>query len=105
MRDLTVLNKEIVMEGFDRLSMDPLLRRDRLESWLHSDEKNPYQKRHVVVHTSSLPGNMGIFVYDKTAWGRTRGIIMSHSTLGRAVNPYQALSICHVCGPTGTSAQ
>ena len=42
-RDLPVLNKEIVMEGFDRLSLDPLLRRDRLERWLHSDEKNPYQ--------------------------------------------------------------
>ncbi|MDG2333477.1 MAG: hypothetical protein P8Q97_04560, partial [Myxococcota bacterium] len=59
MRDLTILNKEIVMEGFDRLSMDPLMRRDRLESWLHSDEKNPYQKRHVVVHTSSSPDKKG----------------------------------------------
>ncbi len=87
--DLPILNKEIVMESFDQLSLDPLLRRDRLEQWLHSEAKNPYQKRYMVVHTSGSSGNMGIFVYDKEAWGRTRGIIMAHSTLGRAINPFR----------------
>ena len=87
--DLPILNKEIVMEGFDRLSNDPLLKRDRLEAWLHGDTRNPYEKRYMVVHTSGSSGTMGIFVYDKSAWARTRGIVMAHATLGRAVNPFR----------------
>ena len=87
--DLPILNKEIVMEGFDRLSDDPLLERGRLEAWLHGETRNPYEKRYMVVHTSGSSGNMGIFVYDKEAWGRTRGIVMAHATLGRGVNPFK----------------
>lgn len=88
-RDLPILDKETLMDGFDRISTDPVLRRNRLEDWLHSESRNPYEGRYMVVHTSGSSGNMGIFVYDKEAWGRTRGIIMAHSNLGRAVNPFR----------------
>lgn len=56
-RDLPIVNKEILMASFDRLSNDPLLRRDKLEQWIHSGANNPYAKRFMVVHTSGSSGN------------------------------------------------
>ena len=79
-RDLPILDKETLMDGFDRISTDPVLRRNRLEAWLHSESRNPYEGRYMVVHTSGSSGNMGIFVYDKEAWGRTRGICLLYTS-------------------------
>ena len=36
-RDLPIINKEILMDNFDRISKDPVLRRSPIEAWIHSD--------------------------------------------------------------------
>ena len=87
-RDLPLLNKEILMEGFDRISLDPALRREPLERWLQSDAPNPYRGRYVVVHTSGSSGNIGMFIYDKHAWTRARGLVMANSALRPRLNPF-----------------
>jgi phenylacetate-coenzyme A ligase PaaK-like adenylate-forming protein len=85
--DLPIVTKEILMEGFDRISRDPVLRRDRLERWLHSDAQNPYEDRYVVINTSGSSGSTGIFVYDEAAWTRIGGMIAIRTKSRARINP------------------
>jgi phenylacetate-coenzyme A ligase PaaK-like adenylate-forming protein len=85
--DLPMVTKEALMEGFDRISRDPALRRDKLESWLHSDAPNPYQDRYVVVNTSGSSGSLGIFVYDEAAWTRIGAVIAVRTAAPQRLNP------------------
>lgn len=98
-RDLPIVNKEVLMEGFDGISKDPLLRRDKLERWLHSDTRNPYQNRYVVLHTSGSSGNTGIFVYDKSGWARMHGMINVRMAVRTRLNPFNRYRIAF-CGAT-----
>lgn len=86
--DLPIINKEVLMEHFDRISEDPLLRRDKIEAWVHSDAPlKRYSKKYVVVHTSGTGGTMGIFVYDRIGWTRFRGVYAVRSKMKFRNNP------------------
>lgn len=72
--DLPLVRKEILMEHFDRLSLDPVIKRDKIENWIHSDTPlGRHTKDYVVMHTSGTAGTMGIFVHDRRSWTRFRG--------------------------------
>ena len=90
-RDLPIVSKEVLMEGFDRISNDEALRRDALEAWIHSDTKGIYRNRYVVLHTSGSSGNLGIFVYDKEAWTRIRGVTTRGAKL--RINPFNRIRL------------
>ena len=77
------------MEHFDAISRDPLLRREKLERWIESDDPPPYAGRYVVIHTSGSSGNTGIFVHDRTAWTRTRGTVMARAGFDAKPNPFR----------------
>ena len=88
--DLPVINKEILMENFDRVSEDPRLRRDKIEAWIHSDAPpGAYAKYYVVVHTSGTGGAIGIFVYDQTGWTRFRAVAAVRSNMKVRYNPFR----------------
>lgn len=87
-RDLPIINKEMLMEGFDRVSEDPAIRRDKIEAWIHSDAPlGPYAKKYVVMHTSGTGGTMGLFVHDKTSWTRFRGTAAVRGGMKFRLNP------------------
>lgn len=76
------------MEHFDQISQDPLLKRGRIEAWLHSDAPlGRYMKDYVVVHTSGTVGTMGIFVHDRASWTRFRGTCAVRSPMNLRLNP------------------
>ncbi len=88
LRDIPIVSKELLMENFDRISRDPALRRDRLEAWIHSgSDELVYDKRFVVIHTSGTSGTFGLFVYDKKAWTRMRGVTTRSGHI--RVNPFR----------------
>jgi phenylacetate-coenzyme A ligase PaaK-like adenylate-forming protein len=68
--DLPFLTKQILMDHFDVAVTDPRLHRTELDEWIDKD-RDPRQRFHedfIVIHSSGSSGNMGIFVYDRTAW-------------------------------------
>ena len=91
-RDLPIISKADLMENFDRVSNDPALRRDRLEAWIASDDPSLlYDKRFVVIHTSGSSGSVGLFVYDKPAWTRMRGVASRARTI--RLNPLKRIRL------------
>ena len=98
-RDLPMTDKTLLMENFDRISTDPVLRRGLLEPWLTTGRETLYEGRYVVVHTSGSSGSLGIFVFDKAAWTRIRGVIMARAAIAMADNPLRRTRIA-LCAAT-----
>ena len=90
-QDLPIITKEILMENFDRISKDKDLRRDAIEAWIHSGKPGIYRKRFVILHTSGSSGTLGIFAYDKAAWGRMRGVTTRSGTV--RINPFNRVRL------------
>ncbi len=90
-RDLPIIDKDILMENFDRVSNDPDLRRAPIEAWIHSGTEQIYRKRFLVLHTSGTSGTLGIFVYDKEAWSRMRGVTTRVGTV--RINPFNRVRL------------
>ena len=69
-RDLPFLSKQTLMDNFDTAITDQRLRKKELEQWIQ-DNRDPRQSFHkdfIVIHSSGSSSNIGIFVYDQTAW-------------------------------------
>jgi amino acid adenylation domain-containing protein len=82
--DLPFLTKELLMEHFDSAVTVPRLRRRDLDQWIQ-ENRDPYQRFHedfIVIHSFGSSGNMGIFVYDRTAWQ-----VMNSTMAGRLPIP------------------
>ncbi|MGI9239759.1 MAG: phenylacetate--CoA ligase family protein [Verrucomicrobiales bacterium] len=90
-RDLPILNKEILMDNFDQISNDPLLRREKIEGWIHSGTPGIYEDRYVILHTSGSSGTLGIFAYDKQAWCRARGVTSRAGST--RINPFNRVRL------------
>ena len=89
-RDVPMVSKELLMEHFDRISRDPLLSREKLERWIHSDAPmGRYANKYIVVHTSGTGGTMGIFVHDRIGWSRFRGTTAVRGRMNIRYNPFR----------------
>ncbi|MFT5407384.1 MAG: phenylacetate-CoA ligase [Verrucomicrobiales bacterium] len=92
-QDLPIITKEILMENFDRISKNPALRRDPIEAWIHAGSSPIYAKQFLILHTSGTSGTLGIFAYDKHAWGRMRGVT---TRAGSArINPFNRVRLAY----------
>jgi len=98
-RDLPMTDKTSLMEHFDQVSEDPLLQRARIEPWLTTKREILYAGRYVIVHTSGSSGSMGIFVFDKAAWSRIRGLVMERAASGLAGHPFRRSRVA-LCAAT-----
>jgi amino acid adenylation domain-containing protein len=79
-RDLPFISKEILMENFDIVVTDRQLQWKELEQWIR-ENRDPRQHFHedfVILHGSGSSGNMGVFVYDQTAWRVMNSTMASH---------------------------
>jgi phenylacetate-coenzyme A ligase PaaK-like adenylate-forming protein len=104
-RDLPIVDKETLMENFDRISTNTILRRCEIEAWIHSDtSRGLYQDRYVVVHTSGSSGSLGIFVYDKSAWTRIRGIALARGMGIPRFNPLNRFRVAYYAATHGRFA-
>ena len=68
--DLPFLSKKVLMENFDTAVTQAQLRRQEIEQWLEEnrDPQQNYRQDFIIVHSSGSTGQIGIFVYDRTAW-------------------------------------
>ena len=69
LEDLPVINKEIMMENFDRLVTDPRLKIAELYAYIEQlTHDDYYLGEYRVLTTAGSSGLKGIFVFDRTAW-------------------------------------
>lgn len=68
--DLPIIDKNIMMENYDDLVTDPLLKQADLERFIKEspDPSSKYKKKYSVVHTSGSSGTIGLFVYGPRDW-------------------------------------
>jgi len=68
--DLPVIDKEIMMENYDDLVCDPVLKKDALERFINEspDADSKYKNLYRVIHTSGSSGTIGLFVYGQRDW-------------------------------------
>ena len=69
-RDLPFLTKQVLMENFNEAVCDARLRKEELERWIQNDldPRHDFQRDFVVINSSGSSGNIGVFVYNQTAW-------------------------------------
>ncbi|MDN5277856.1 MAG: hypothetical protein PWR01_1821 [Clostridiales bacterium] len=78
-KDLPVINKEIVMENFDQLVCDSDIKKKEIEAFIcdphlaHMKYKNKYE----VIHTSGSSGRIGIFVYGPNDWSILKALVFT----------------------------
>lgn len=68
--DLPLIDKELLMEHFDRVITDRRVRKTDLERFITApvERQMRYLGRYIVIHTSGSSGKVGIFVHDPTNW-------------------------------------
>ena len=64
------VNKQILLEQFDRLVTVPDLNQEMLRQFDENSKTNrkPFLGKYHIVHSSGSTGKSGYFVYDKSAW-------------------------------------
>ena len=69
-----VLEKTEMMERFDDLVTDPVLRRDELLEWIATRTRDEFfDDRYRVMTTSGSSGHKGLFIYDRAGWAAIGG--------------------------------
>jgi len=79
LQDLPPIDKKIMMEHFDDLVCDPLIRREDLEKFIGvpSNRGKKYQDSYRVIHTSGSTGTLGLFVYGEDDWDWHRAMVVT----------------------------
>ncbi len=74
--DLPVIDKKTVMDNFDELVCDPVLKRKDMEEFILNplNSRKKYKKLYKVIHTSGSSGTTGIFVYGPGEWNTIRAL-------------------------------
>ena len=70
LKDLPPLTKKIMMDNYDDLVCDPLLKKEELEPFVadSSNQGKKYKGTYHAMHTSGTTGDIGIFVYGPDDW-------------------------------------
>lgn len=79
-RDLPFLSKKTLMANFDAAVTDKRLQRKPIERWLEEnrDPRQEFRKEFIVMHSSGSSGDIGIFVYNRTAWQVMNSTVAAH---------------------------
>jgi len=79
LQDLPPIDKKIMMEHFDDLVCDPLIRREDLEKFIGvpSNRGKKYKDSYRVIHTSGSTGTLGLFVYGEDDWDWHRAMVVT----------------------------
>lgn len=68
--DLPTINKEQLMDNFDRIVTNPSITQNRLRNFDEKgkNKKELFQNQYHIVHSSGSTGAPRYFVYDRNAW-------------------------------------
>jgi phenylacetate-CoA ligase len=86
--DLPVINKDILMDNFDKFFVDKRITKTQVEKFL-SDNPDPtslFFNKYYVIHSSGTSGKVGFYLYSKKEWDFIKAIstrIFSHFTMSR----------------------
>ncbi|MGD2092434.1 MAG: hypothetical protein PVH61_40075 [Candidatus Aminicenantes bacterium] len=95
-KDLPVMNKNILMDNFNELVCDKKLNKSKLEEYLKNLKNigKTYLNKYLVIHTSGSGGKIGIFIYSKkeldviSSWRFAMGAFSARSGLsGKSKRP------------------
>ncbi len=88
LQDLPTIDKQLMMEHYDRLVCDSRLRREELEQFV--SDRSAVQRRYAgdyeVVHTSGSSGKIGLFVYGQEEWAVLKAMVFTRVSRNR-INP------------------
>ncbi len=64
--DLPIVDKQLVMDNFDSVVCDKLIKKEELLSFISNPENanSRFMGKYTVIHTSGSSGKLGLFVYD-----------------------------------------
>ncbi len=102
LEDLPLIDKNVMMEHYDRFVCDPALKQHELEAFI-SDQNNlgkKYQGRYQVVHTSGSTGHIGLFVYDLRSWNITKAMAMTRVSKAE-LNPLKKIRLAFIGATDG----
>lgn len=68
LEELPVLTKSLVMENFDDLVTDRIVKLDDVRGWLNQTPDHPFLGRYWVICTSGTSGHPGIFLFNSQEW-------------------------------------
>lgn len=103
--NLPFTSKEILMNCFDEVSCDPLIKRKYIDNYVKSTEDYSawYQNKYKAIKTSGSSGNFGVFLYNKKEWDILRVIIMNMGNNLR-LNPFKKIKLAFIVDTRGLHA-
>lgn len=95
-KDIPIINKNILMDNFNELACDKKLNKNKLEEYVMNPKNigKTYLNKYLVIHTSGSGGKIGIFIYSKkeldviSSWNFALGAFSTKSNLsGKSKRP------------------
>jgi phenylacetate-coenzyme A ligase PaaK-like adenylate-forming protein len=108
LEQLPTITKAEMMERFDDLVCDPMLRRDALLEWVEAlDDDRLHPGGYRVMTTSGSSGRKGLFVYDRDGWRGIASQWLRHSAMASTQPRVPRLRFATISGaaPTHMSRQ
>ncbi|NVO12314.1 MAG: phenylacetate--CoA ligase family protein [Bacteroidales bacterium] len=95
--NLPFTSKKNLMNNFDDVSYDPLIKHKYIDSYVQSTEDYSawYQNKYKVIKTSGSSGNFGVFLYNKKEWDILRVIIMNMGN-NLKLNPFKKIKLAFI---------
>ncbi|MEW6014208.1 MAG: hypothetical protein AB1690_02680 [Candidatus Zixiibacteriota bacterium] len=77
--ELPTVDKNLMMENFDRFTTDRTLNRKELERFIGetTSPESKFRGQYTVIHTSGSSGTIGIFVYGPGDWAMAKAMALS----------------------------
>lgn len=101
-KDLPPVDKDIMMEHYDDLVCDPVLKKRELNQFI-SDPANrakKFRNRYKVIHTSGTSGRIGIFVYGPSDWDVVKALAAVRGAK-TGINPVRKIKLSYFAATEG----
>ncbi len=100
--DLPLIDKNIMMQEYDRFVCDKALSQHHLEAFISNPDNRgkKYQGRFQVIHTSGSTGHIGLFAYDMRSWNITKAMAITRVSKAR-LNPLHKIKLAFIGATDG----
>lgn len=102
LQDLPAINKKIMMDNYDDLVCDRLIKRKDLEIFLGNshDPMEKYRNFYTVMHTSGSTGTVSLFVYGPNDWAVAKALVMAR-VIKPVPHPFRRIRLAFIGASDG----
>ncbi|MBP8964995.1 MAG: hypothetical protein KBG27_06385, partial [Flexilinea sp.] len=106
LKDLPVIDKDLMMDHFDEFVCNKQLKKSKLEDFIKDPDSvdKKYKDEFKVIHTSGSSGRIGIFVYGANDWAIAEAAVYSRISknklhfIGKAKHAFIGVTDGHYAG-------